>query len=105
MKLSSSCILGLAGLPVAYGFVSPSKFNVVSISHQSFAQERGASASQHRHTQGALCMTASRVPFIAGNWKMNPLELDAAKDLSKKVSSHHGGVLSIILAVGLALKS
>lgn len=83
MKLLLPYVLALVGLSVASSFIVPSSFNGGSVTRRSFAQER--SSSTHRQQQGALCMTAARVPFIAGNWKMNPLELSTAKDLAKKV--------------------
>lgn len=90
MKLPSSCVLVLSCLQATYSFVVPHGFNAVSTRRHSLAQERDVSFMPHQQPQerrGTLCMAAGRVPFIAGNWKMNPLELSTAKDLAKQVCS------------------
>lgn len=75
MKLTS--LLVLAGLPAGSAFVAPAKvFHGAGVG--------AARGSTERST--ASCQMMARVPFIAGNWKMNPLDLGTAKDLAKAVS-------------------
>lgn len=77
MKLTS--LLVLAGLPAGCAFVAPAKVfhgAGVGAAHGSSTAERSS----------ATCQMMARVPFIAGNWKMNPLDLGTAKDLAKAVS-------------------
>lgn len=89
MKLSSPCVLLLVGIPEATAFVAPTNAFLAASSSQFGTlspvgvQERGPSS---RWQQGVCHMVAGgRTPFIAGNWKMNPLDLASAKDLAKKV--------------------
>lgn len=50
--------------------------------------------------QGVCQMAAGgRVPFIAGNWKMNPLDLDSAKALAKQVAELTTGTENVEVAV------
>ena len=75
MKLTS--LLVLAGLPAGSAFVAPAKvFHGAGVG--------AAHGSTERST--ASCQMMARVPFIAGNWKMNPGDLSTAKDLAKAVS-------------------
>lgn len=75
MKFTS--LLVLAGLPAGSAFVAPAK-----VFH-------GAAVGPTRSTErssASSCQMMARVPFIAGNWKMNPIDLGTAKDLAKAVS-------------------
>lgn len=75
MKLTS--LLVLAGLPAGSAFVAPAKvFHGAGV---------GAARGSTERSSGS-CQMMARVPFIAGNWKMNPLDLGTAKDLAKAVS-------------------
>lgn len=75
MKLTS--LLVLAGLPAGSAFVAPAKvFHGAGVGAARGSTERSS----------ASCQMMARVPFIAGNWKMNPLDLGTAKDLAKAVS-------------------
>lgn len=102
MKLSSTlAILAGAGSvapSLVHAFVAPSAFNGAALARTQGAQQRTGSQYgggcqqqqqqqyQQHHPELVVCMSAGgRMPFIAGNWKMNPLSLDEAKVLSKKV--------------------
>lgn len=94
MKLSSSCVLMLAGVPTTYAFVAPGGFKGAALGARNHAQERSAIAVRGS-SQGCHMMAGGRVPFIAGNWKMNPLDLTSAKDLAKQVICvRRGGVFA-----------
>lgn len=74
MKFTS--LLVLAGLPAGSAFVAPAK-----VFHGA-----GVGAARGSTERSSSCQMMARVPFIAGNWKMNPLDLGTAKDLAKAVS-------------------
>ena len=92
MKLLPPCALLLAYMHETSAFFAPTNAfrassSVLGKQHQLGSpsavgvQERG-SASRY----GVCFMVAGgRTPFIAGNWKMNPLDLAEAKYLAKKV--------------------
>ncbi|CAB1112613.1 unnamed protein product [Ectocarpus sp. CCAP 1310/34] len=75
MKLTS--LLTLAGLGAGSAFVAPAT---------AFHGAGVAAITAPRGSSSASCQMMARVPFIAGNWKMNPLDVDSAKDLAKSVS-------------------
>lgn len=79
MKLTS--LLVLAGLPAGSAFVAPAK-----VFHGAGVGPAARGGSTERSSSSASCQMMARVPFIAGNWKMNPLDLGTAKDLAKAVS-------------------
>lgn len=84
MKVTAPCLLTLAAAPAATAFVTPANaFRAPS----SAVGQRGSSSSSGVASQQGVCqmMAGGRVPFIAGNWKMNPLDLATAKDLAKQV--------------------
>lgn len=83
MKITATSVLALAGAPAASAFVAPtSAFNGASVA------AAGARRGMQERVSAVQCQMVSggRVPFIAGNWKMNPLDLQSAKDLAKQVS-------------------
>lgn len=64
-------------MPAGSAFVAPAKvFHGAGV---------GAARGTER-SSAASCQMMARVPFIAGNWKMNPIDLGSAKDLAKAVS-------------------
>ena len=81
----------LAGVPVASAFMAPTTaFHGASsgLGRQGGVQERVNA------NQGVCQMVAGgRVPFIAGNWKMNPLDLDSAKALAKQVCTRYASCI------------
>jgi hypothetical protein len=79
MKLASVPIFVFAaGIAAAYGFVAHPGLGRAQQVHA------GASGSS------SVLMMATRRPIIAGNWKMNPLELKDAVDLASEVSGWLG---------------
>ncbi|CAM9221338.1 unnamed protein product [Pylaiella littoralis] len=75
MKFTS--LLVLAGVPAGSAFVAPAK---------AFHGSSLATGGATRSASSSSCQMMARVPFIAGNWKMNPVDLDTAKDLAKAVA-------------------
>ncbi|CAM9939000.1 unnamed protein product, partial [Phaeothamnion confervicola] len=65
-------LVALAVAGGAHGFVVP--FGGVAVSHPQCAT-----------ASNCVITMAARVPFIAGNWKMNPVDLSAATSLAKEV--------------------
>lgn len=66
-------------MPAGSAFVAPAKaFHGAGVATSGATRSAAASSSS--------CQMMARVPFIAGNWKMNPIDLDSAKDLAKAVS-------------------
>lgn len=87
MKLPYACVLALAVVPAVQAFLGP------GVVERALLGDRRAQSPQRDHN--VVCMMAGgRTPFIAGNWKMNPLDLSAAKDLAKQVMLFLVGLLS-----------
>lgn len=84
---SSSCALVLAGVPTASAFMAPT----TSFHGASSGLGRQGSVQERVNAKQGVCQMAAggRVPFIAGNWKMNPLDLDSAKALAKQVCTRY----------------
>lgn len=115
MKHSTTFAL-LSGAVAAQAFVAPNAFHgsVTSLARTHSLRETGrphytgaqaAAVQQQHHGSNVVCMSAGgRTPFIAGNWKMNPLSLDEAKSLAKQVSSYRSGCCwSILLGVHVSI--
>lgn len=89
------------GIPEAKAFVAPTNAFLAS-STSPFGtlspvgvQERGSGSRQQ---QGVCHMVSGgRTPFIAGNWKMNPLDLASAKDLARKVIPSYVRIVQVAL--------
>lgn len=78
-KMKFTSLFVLAGLPAGSAFVAPAKaFHGAGVATSGATRSASSSSSS--------CQMMARVPFIAGNWKMNPIDLDTAKDLAKAVS-------------------
>lgn len=80
MKFTSFYALALASTPMASAFVAP-------VASLRAAPAAGLARQSSSSSDVCQMMAGGRVPIIAGNWKMNPLDLATAKDLAKKVGS------------------
>lgn len=105
MKFASPSLLIMVCMPESSAFLAPTNgFRITSSTkgkHLPWApsavgvQERGAGSKND------VChmVAGGRTPFIAGNWKMNPLDLGSAKDLAKKVAEQTTGLTGVEVAV------
>lgn len=113
MKHSATFAL-LSGAVTAQAFVAPNAFHgsAAALARTHSLRETGrpqytgaqGAVQQQYHGSNVVCMSAGgRTPFIAGNWKMNPLSLDEAKSLAKQVSICDGDYCWSIVNVHLGV--